>query len=714
MEANFSGYATKSGIRCTDGRIIHAAAFAHQDGITVPLVWQHMHGQPTNILGHAILHKRDDGMYVEGFFNSSEAGEHARIMVEHGDVKALSIYAGDLEEENKFVTHGAIVEVSLVMAGANSGAMIENVNIQHGDSVMTLPDEAIISMELGFDFIAHSAEHQGDHVGTRADAKDKDDSIVHADGDTESTEGAAKSMEEVIETMNDEQKEAFFYLLGKAVDEGIPADSDEDTDAVVDADENADALQHSDDTDNDDEDKDDETEDKDDSDKDDSEDKDEDDKSDSDTSNIQHSKEGTPMGTRNVFDQTKGDAVDAKGVLSHSDIKAIVAEAKQPGQTLKTAFMAHSKVLAHAATYGFEKIDTLFPDATQVGGIEVVSRRMEWVDEVMTGIKRIPFSRVRTIAADITAEEARAKGYVTGNLKKEEVVRLLGRKTGPTTVYKKQKLDRDDILDITTLDVVAWLKAEMRVMLDEEIARAILVGDGRSYLNEDKIDEESIRPIATDDAMYAHPVTILASLDTEQEEEAIIRGRAEYRGSGEPVFFTTLPYLTDLLLRKDKMGRRIYDTQVALAAALMVKKIVTVEVMEEYPDVVGIIVNLRDYSVGTDRGGDVSMFDDFDIDYNQHKYLIETRLSGALTKPKSAIVFKRAATTEVDVQSPSFDGATNTITVPDITGVIYTIGGIEVDAPEVITETTEVVARPAPGYSFPAGTSRNWTYVYSA
>ena len=318
------------------------------------------------------------------------------------------------------------------------------------------------------------------------------------------------------------------------------------------------------------------------------------------------------------------------------------------------------------------------------------------------------------MVADITADEARARGYVKGNLKKEEIVKLLKRKTEPTTIYKKQKLDRDDILDITDLDVVAWLKAEMRLMLDEEVARAILLGDGRDADDEDKIDEDRIRPIVNDDPMYAHPVTLASNTGVDDTIEALIRGRAQYRGTGQPVFFTTLPFLTDMLLHKDKMGRRIYDGVDALASALMVSKIVPVEVMEQHEDVVGIFVNLSDYTVGADKGGQVSMFDDFDIDYNQHKYLTETRISGALTKPKSAVVVKRTAGTAATPVSPSFDGETNTITIPSVTGVVYQIEGIPVSGSETISSDTDVEAVADEGYYIPAGSTTHWNFAYNA
>ena len=417
--------------------------------------------------------------------------------------------------------------------------------------------------------------------------------------------------------------------------------------------------------------------------------------------------------TRNVFEMANsgsfGESLEHSNTsksLSHSEVSSIVNEAKKIG-SFKDA------VLNHADEYGIENIDILFPDARALSNNpDFIQRRTEWVAKVMSSIKKSPFSRIKTIHADITADEARARGYIKGNLKKEEVIKLLKRKTDPTTIYKKQKLDRDDILDITDLDVVAWLKAEMRIMLDEEIARAILIGDGRSSVSDDKIDEDKIRPIANDDALYAHPVTINDSATPTEIIEQLIRARGNYRGSGQPTLFTTLPFLTDMLLLKDSLGRRLYTSKEALASELMAKEIVEVEVMED-TDILGIYVNLNDYTAGADRGGEISMFDDFDIDYNQNKYLIETRMSGALTKPMSAIVVKKVPGELVSPVSPSFDSASNTITIPTTTGVEYTIDGEVVTGDVEILETTEVVAKPASGYSFNSGAVSNWTFVYS-
>lgn len=652
VDYDFSGYATRNDLKCSDGRTIKAGAFKHNDKMRVPLVWQHQHNDPSNVLGHALLENREDGVYAYGFFNDSPSGTHARTLVKHGDVDALSIFANNLTEQNKNVLHGDIKEVSLVLSGANPGAFIDNVNIKHGDISETIEDEAIIYTGLTLE---HAADDEGGNVSETATETKTDDKTDD------------KTVKEVFDSFTEEQKTVVYYMIGEALesagdDDGEDDDNDED-----------DTASHSqvigeiaDDV-------------------------------------IKHIQEDPNM-TRNVFEQNGLAAAD-KPSLTHDQLSQIVKDAEKMG-SFKDSF------LAHATEYGFENIDILFPDAKALAtSPEMIARRTEWVSEVINGTKHSPFSRIKSVVADITADEARARGYVKGNMKKDEIVKLLGRKTTPTTIYKKQKLDRDDIVDITDLDVVAWLKAEMRLMLDEELARAILLGDGREYGDEDKIDEESIRPIAKDDPMYAHPVRLAAGADTADIVEQLIRARAAYRGTGQPVLFTTQPFLTDLLLDKDKVGRRLYDSVQALATALMVSRIVPVEVMEQEEEVVAIMVNLADYTVGADRGGNVSMFDDFDIDYNQFKYLIETRASGALTKPKSAVVIKRTPGTAAVPSSPSFDGDTNTITIPSITGVVYTIEGIPVEGQEVITSTTEVEAQPAEGYSFPSGATRSWTFV---
>lgn len=562
---DFSGYATKANVKCGDGRVIMPEAFKESNGKVVPLVWQHMHEESTNVLGHALLEHRPDGVYAYCSFNESVQGKNAKLLVQHGDITALSIYANGLVEKSKNVVHGVIREVSLVLAGANPGAVIENVGMAHADgSVVDLEDEAVIF--------------------TSFEGLDYPENIQHAESeDSEETVG------DVFNTLSEKQKTAVAAIIAEIMDE----ESDEGT-----------------------------------------------------KEEVEHSiiDEGEQVMKTNVFDGSAMEKETRKH-LTHDQIRSIFDTAQKVG-SLKAA------VLQHAGTYGIDNIDYLFPDAkTLTNEPSLISRDMEWVPQVINGTRHTPFSRIKTIHADITVETARALGYVKGNLKKEEVFALLRRITTPTTIYKKQKLDRDDIIDITDLDVVAWLKREMRMMLDEEIARALLVGDGRDPVADvdDKIDETHIRPIWKDDDLYAHKVT-LASDDTVTEMiDAIITARTNYKGSGSPVLYTTTAFLTSMLLLKDSLGYRIYKTEQELAAALRVSKIVEVPVMdglvrtEDLTDykLMGIIVNLRDYALGADKGGQVSMFDDFDIDYNQYKYLMETRLSGALLLPKSALVIEQ-------------------------------------------------------------------------
>lgn len=681
MEPDFSGWATKVNLKCSDGRVIMPDAFAHMDGQKVPLVWQHMHGDPGNILGHAILSAKPEGVWAEGYFNDSASATDAKNLVVHGDVNTLSIYANQLVEKSKQVFHGMIREVSLVISGANPGAKIENIRLAHGfdDELETLEDEAIIYTGLS---LSHADEKE-DSVPNETKEKtvqdiydsmtDEQKDVVHymiglalegtddEDGDKELAQSSFEhadgmTLKQLFETLNEDQKNLVYYMVGLATES-----AEED-------------AEHGDTTNN---------------------------------------LKGDAM-SRNLFEQTD---VAEGPVLTHTDLETINENAKKIG-SFKEAFMAHAESLG----YGVDDIDFLFPDAkTLSNNVDLISRRTEWVKDVMGATKHSPFSRIKSIVADITADEARAKGYVKGNLKKDEVIRLLKRVTTPTTVYKKQKLDRDDVLDITDLDVVAWLKWEMRFMLEEELARAVLIGDGREPDDEDKIDEEKLRPVAWDHDMYSHSVTVPTSISPDGIVESILRARKFYKGTGTPTFYTTDDILTDMILIKDKMGRRIYNTEVELAAALRVSKIVVVEVMEDTPDLLGIIVNLADYTIGADKGGQLSMFDDFDIDYNQQKYLIETRISGALTKPKSAVVIKRTSGTTVTPLVPEFDSETNTITVPTVAGVSYfnvtdPLSEVELTdgADVVITKTTDVEARPDAGYSFPHNTDADWTFAYTA
>ena len=576
---DFSGYATKVDLKCSDGRVIRKDAFKHQDGVTVPLVWQHLHNDPGNVLGHALLQNRSDGVYAYCTFNDTDAGRNAKILVEHKDINSLSIHANELKQKGSDVLHGMIREVSLVLAGANPGALIDNLSIKHSNgSYETDESEAIIftGEELSLTEVTHAANNTS----------------------------SEKTVQEVFDTLSEEQKTVVYAMLGAALEEGSMSQSatdgeEEKKEEVKEEVENKEELNHS-------------------------------------------TEGGTEMKT-NVFDNK--DEVK-KNTLTHGQVQTILTTAQKCG-SLKEA------VLTHAVEYGIENIDYLFPDHKTVTPTpEMIAREMAWVSMVLAGISPKPFSRIKSMAADITAEEARAKGYVKGNLKKEEVISLLRRTTSPTTIYKKQKLDRDDIIDITDLDVVAWLKAEMRVMLDEERARAIMIGDGRDAEDEDKINEECIRPIYTDDEMYAPKVLLESTATPSDIVDEIVRARKDYKGSGSPAFYASVDLITELMLIKDGFGRRLYNTEAELASALRVSKIVEIPLMDETTretddevpvtyKLLGIMVNLKDYAMGADKGGQVSMFDDFDIDYNQYKYLIEARCSGALTKPASALVFEQ-------------------------------------------------------------------------
>lgn len=697
QKPDFSGWATKNDLMCSDGRTIKAGAFAHMDKIKVPLVWMHQHNDPENVLGHAVLENRAFGVYTHGYFNETPRGQHMKEAVKHGDITSLSIYANNLSErrsaKGKEVFHGDIKEVSLVVAGANPGAFIENINLVHGDQFETLEEEAIIytglTLEHGADtdtpdepqtpevepvvepVVIDTPDKENADMA-EIDKNQVDEIIAHASAtDTKADED--KTLQEIFDGFSDVEKEVFYYVLEQLVPDTDGAEVkhsmalDEEAKSAI--------LAHFD-------------------------------------NKFESIKEGITDMTRNLFEQNGSTSAAVDGgrkTLSHGLLETIMKDAKS--STLKEAFLAH----ADGTEYGIEDIDFLFPDAkTLSNSPELLSRRTEWVAKVLGGTKHSPFSRIKSIVADITADEARAKGYVKGNLKKEEIIKLLKRVTTPTTVYKKQKLDRDDIIDITDLDVVAWLKAEMRLMLDEEIARAILVGDGREPDDEDKIDEDHLRPIAFDVDMYSEKVNIATGATQAQIEDAIIRSRSKYKGTGTPTMFTTDEVLTNLFLQRDGDGRRIYKTVEEVAASLRVSEIVVVEVMEDTPEILAIIVNLADYTIGADRGGAISMFDDFDIDYNQYKYLIETRISGALTKPKSAVVVRQAPGNVVTPTQPQYNSTTRVITIPADTGVIYSIDGVDKTAGALpaITETTEVEARPAAGYSFPHNTDADWVFVY--
>lgn len=674
MEADFSGYATKSGLKCSDGRTIMAEAFKHMDGQKVPLVWQHGHSDPANVLGHAILEARKDGVYAYAYFNENSGGKNAKALVQHGDITALSIYANQLVERAKSVFHGTIREVSLVLSGANPGALIDNVTIAHSDGDFeTLEEEAII-------FTGLALEHE-DKPGDTPVVEPVSEPVVepvveHADDET---------VQDVYDTMNEKQQNVVNYMVGEALKAKLEADAE--TNSVAQSSDDSTTPVEGESTPS-------ETND-----------------------NMTHQEGDTDM-SRNVFEQSGTAVIQERPTLTHSQLQEIVADAQKMG-SFKESF------LAHVTTYGIENIDFLFPDArTLASSPEMVTRRQEWVNVVLTGAKKSPFSRIKTISADLTLDDARAKGYVKASLKKEEWFGLQKRVTTPTTIYKKQKLDRDDIVDITDLDVVAWLKAEMRIMLDEEIARAVLVGDGREIDDADKINETNIRPIAYEEDFYAHKTIIAANVVGDSIVEAILRARPNYRGTGSPTLFCTEGLLTDLLLIKDKLGRRLYNSLDELAVTLRVAKIVPVPVMESLTTVGGeilaILVNLNDYVMGADKGGSISMFDDFDIDYNQYKYLMETRMSGALTMFKSALIVLRAAGTQVTPTVPTFVPATGVVTIPTVTGVVYSQS---VDGGPLVVATAgaqtaigaglsvEVSAAPAAGYYFPHNIDADWMFT---
>jgi HK97 family phage prohead protease len=617
-----------------DGRTIMPGAFKHQDKLRVPLVWQHGHNDPENVLGHAILENRDDGVYAHGYFNDSAKAKQTRELLQHGDISMLSIWANQLVERAGKVLHGAIREVSLVLSGANPGALIENVTLHHSEGDEVLDDEAIITTGLEIEANEPALTHAG-----------------LAQDDTE-------TIQDVYDSMSDKQKEVLHFMLGQALEGagGSLSQSDIDNDSTTDDSTTDDST--TDDSTTDDSTTDDSTTD------------------DTTTDDSNTDQEGTQMGTEakhNVFEGEKeGEGTKPKPYfLSHDDVGEIVGNAKKIG-SLKEA------VQDFALAHGITDIDLLFPDAVAVDTVpEFLQRRTEWVNGWMSGARKSPFSRIKTLAADITIEEARAKGYATGALKKEEFFSVSRRVTTPTTVYKKQKLDRDDVVDITDFDVVAWLKAEMRVMLDEEIARAALMGDGRDISSEDKINEQNIRPIATDHELYVTTLRVNmldASSSISEFVDAVISNRSKYKGSGVPTMYTTETVIAQFLSLKDTLGRYIYDTVEQVAAKLRVSSIVPVEAMEEDDDLVAIIVNPADYVYGATRGGEVNMFDDFDIDYNQYKYLIETRCCGALTRLKSAIVVRQqlsGSDAAVVPNAPTFDEDTGVVTIVATTHITY-------------------------------------------
>lgn len=582
---DFSGWATKNDLLCSDGRTIRRDAFKDNDGKVVPLIWNHDHTDPSNVLGHALLKNVADGIYAYGSFNSNPKAREAATLLAHGDIKALSIWANRLQQRGGDVLHGDIKEVSLVLAGANPAAIIDSVMV-HGEES---DEEAIIYTG---ESICHSSGELKDET------EETEETVEHADDKADEPEKSDddETVADVFETLSEKQKDVVYALIAEAISENKGEENEDN-------------------------------------------------------------KEEDSVMKHNVFEQQNGE--QQENVLCHADVKAAFDDAKRYG-SLKDSFVAHGlkevTYMAHAdGDYGIKNIDYLFPEARNVNNtIDFIKREDSWVRDVMSRVHRSPFSRIKSVHANITEDEARAKGYIKGNMKKEEVFTLLKRSTTPTTVYKKQKLDRDDVLDITDLDTVALVKGEMRGMLDEEIARAALVGDGRSASDDDKINEVNIRPIWTDADLYSIKVRIAVAADDDDDKKATnfiraaIKSRKNFRGSGKPVLYTTEDMLSDMLLLTDTTGRDIYDTEEKLCKKLRVSEIITVPVMEGLTRTVdtktrtlaGIIVNLQDYNIGADKGGSVNMFEDFDIDYNQMKYLIETRCSGALTKPYSAMVLE--------------------------------------------------------------------------
>lgn len=591
---DFSGWATRNNIKCADGRTIMRDAFKGNDGQKVPLVWNHQHNSVYDVLGHAILHNRDEGVYCDCYLNDTEAGRDAKLVIEHGDITALSIYANGLKQDRDWnVSHGIIREVSLVHGGANPGAYIDSVSLSHGADIDDDDFEAIIYTGLDFE-LSHSSDDKEEKKEEKEDKKmDDEKKKVEPEEKTDDSKDSEETIGDVFNTLNEKQKNAVYYMIGKAA-EGNNSDEEEEE-----------KMKH------------------------------------------------------NVFDN---DQENTSNVLSHSDLSDFLENAKRSKvNSLREAFedrfdgtLAHSidttgmDTATGHQTYGFNDPDMLFPEYKSLNNPPAwISRNMDWVSVVMNGVHHTPFSRIKSVYANITEDDARARGYIKAHQKVSEVFTTLKRTTDPQTIYKLQKLDRDDIIDITDFDVVAWIKAEMRVMLNEEIARAILIGDGRDPASEYHIQESHVRPIVSDVPLFniKYNVAVEDPTDPDEVAKAITRGaikaRKDYKGSGNPVFFTTEDVLTDLLLLEDGIGHKLYKTEAELATSLRVSKIVTVEVMEnvtvDTKPLLGVIVNLADYSVGADKGGSVETFDDFDIDFNQYKYLIETRISGALIKPYSAI-----------------------------------------------------------------------------
>lgn len=581
--ADFEGWVTRNNVVCGDGLVIKENAFAHNDRQTVPLVYNHDHNSIDNVLGYCELENRRDGVWGRAYLNDTESGEIAKKIVKHGDVKAFSIYANALKKNGNNLVHGDIKEVSLVLAGCNPGAHIKYVDMAHGEDGEH--EEAI------FSFIEDPEDNGNDETIEHSDESKTEEVIAHSDDkeeskvaeETKETKAEDKSIKSLfngaMEKLSKEEQDAVYAVVGMALKDDESTNEGE-----------KDSMKH------------------------------------------------------NVFDN---DEKEEKGTyISHEAMGVIIGDAKRFGSMKES-------VIQHSEEYGIDGIEWLFPEVHNMNTTpEFIKRDTTWVDDVFNGAHKVPWTRIKSVFADITEDDARAKGYMKGNYKKEEVFSLLKRTTQPCTIYKKQKMDRDDVVDITDFDVISWIKTEMRMMLNEEIARAILLGDGRPASSDDKINEQCIRPIYKDEAFYSIKNLVefanddTAAIKTKKTIDSIIRSRKFYKGSGNPTLFTTEDFVTDCLLLEDGIGHKLYKSVAEVATALRVSKIVTVEVMEGVSrvdngvtkDLIGIIVNMKDYSVGSDKGGSVNMFEDFDIDYNQQKYLIETRCSGSLTKPFSAIV----------------------------------------------------------------------------
>ena len=605
MKYDFSGWATKNDVKCSDGRVIKRDAFKDDDGQTVPLVWNHQHNDPNEILGHALLENRADGVYAYCKFNDTESGRTARSLVLNGDVDKLSIYANRLKSEKNNVVHGCIREVSLVLAGANPGAFIDSV-VMHGEDADG-EEEGVIYTDETISVLEHSDESSEDSEDADEEKEDtkemKETKEVEKTEEVESTKNESeevvehadseKTLQEIFDTLNEEQKDMVYALVGQALDDNSSDEAEEEN------------------------------------------------KEEGEKEEMKH----------NVFDKDT-----ESNTLKHSEmLSEVIADAKKYG-SMRDAYLAHAD--EEEPTWGADNdYSKLFPDAVNLDREpRMIEKDNSWVAGVMSDVKHSPFSRVRNTLGRLNEETARAKGYIKGHQKTNIQMSFLNRVTTPTTVYIKNEIDRDDVVDITDFDVVAWQKREMRKQLDKELALAMLLGDGRDVSDADKINEQNIRPILTDNDTYTIKYTVTKGRDynnpanshSENDSEAkgviraAIKARKDYKGSGKPKFYTTEDMLTELLLIEDQNGRLIYDSEEKLATALRVKEIVTIPEMENYTGIYGIIVNLNDYTAGADKGGNVNMFDDFDIDFNKMKYLMETRMSGALTVPYSAIVLKKA------------------------------------------------------------------------